>query len=98
MLRDGKGILLSLKSKPKEKMVSVKDLNTIFDLPEAVEFINREEKDSLMDPGLSRTIRRLARDLINVNINYNREKSSTLKQEALARQNPCTFRSPKANQ
>jgi putative nucleotidyltransferase with HDIG domain len=92
LMRDGKeGILLSLKSKPKERMVSVKDLNTIFDLPEAVEFINREEKDSLVDPGLSRAIRRLARDLINVNINYNREKSSTLKQEALAQAKSVYF-------
>jgi len=92
VLRDGKdGILLNVKSKPKEKMVPLKDLSTIFDLTESVEFINREEKDSLLDPGLSRAIRRLARDLINVNINYNREKSSTLKQEALAQAKPVYF-------
>jgi putative nucleotidyltransferase with HDIG domain len=92
LLRDGKeGILLSLKSKPKDKMVSIKDPAAVFDLAEAVEFINREEKDSLMDPGLSRAIRRLARDLINVNINFNREKSSTLKQEALAQAKQVYF-------
>lgn len=96
LLRDGKeGILLSLKSKPKDKMVSVKDLGTFYDLAEAVDRINREEKDTLMDPGLSRAIRRLARDLINVNINYSREKSSTLKQDALAQAKESYFTVPK---
>jgi cyclic-di-AMP phosphodiesterase PgpH len=92
LLRDGKdGILLSYKSKPKDKLGYLKDLNSIFDFSEAVKFISTREKDSLVDPGLSRAIRMLARDLINININYDREKSSTLKQEALAQAKPVYF-------
>jgi len=90
VMRDGKkGILLKIKSK--DKLEHLKDLATIFDLNEAVSFINIEDKDSARDPGVSRAIRRLAMDLINVNITYNREKTSALRQEALASVKPVYF-------
>ncbi|MBI5248647.1 MAG: HDIG domain-containing protein [Desulfomonile tiedjei] len=90
VVRDGKsGILLKLKNK--EKLEVQKDLSQIFDLKEAVNFINVEEKDPSRDSAVSRTIKRLAMDLVNVNITYNREKSALLKQEALASVKPVYF-------
>ncbi|MGO9121445.1 MAG: HD family phosphohydrolase [Desulfomonilaceae bacterium] len=95
VMRDGKrGILLKIKSK--DKLEHLKDLATIFDLNEAVSFINIEDKDSARDPGVSRAIRRLAMDLINVNITYNREKTSALRQEALASVKPVYFQIAKS--
>jgi cyclic-di-AMP phosphodiesterase PgpH len=83
LLRDGKqGILLKFKTK--DKLESLKDLTAIYDLAEAVHFIDTEENDTTSEPALEKIMRKLARDLINVNINYNREKSAALKQEALA--------------
>jgi membrane-associated HD superfamily phosphohydrolase len=90
VVRDGKyGILLKLKNK--EKLEVQKDLSQIFDLKEAVNFINTEERDPAKDSALSRTIKRLAMDLVNVNITYNRERSALLKQEALASVKPVYF-------
>jgi cyclic-di-AMP phosphodiesterase PgpH len=90
VLRDGKyGILLKLKNK--EKLEVQKDLSQIFDLKEAVNFINSEERDPAKDSALSRTLKRLAMDLINVNITFNRERSALLKQEALASVKPVYF-------
>lgn len=90
VMRDGKsGILLKLKNK--DKLEVLKDLSQIFDLKEAVNFINVEERDPSRDSAMSRTIRRLAMDLVNVNITYNRERSATLKQEALASVKPVYF-------
>ena len=83
VMRDGKtGILLW--SKSKQRFEPLKDLSSIFDLKEAVNFINAEEKSSTRDSALSRAIRRLAMDLINFNITYNRERSAAVKNEALA--------------
>jgi len=82
VMRDGKkGILLW--SKSKKKYEQKKDLSTIFDLKEAVNFINAEGSDSGGDTALSGSIRRLAMDLVNVNIAYSRERSAELKKEAL---------------
>jgi cyclic-di-AMP phosphodiesterase PgpH len=83
LMRDGKkGILLW--SKTKEKLEPLRDLSKIFDLKEAVNFINVEEQNSARDGALSKSIRRLAMDLVNVNITYNRERSAAVKREALA--------------
>jgi len=90
VMRHGKeGILLF--SKSKEQLEHKKDLSTIFDLKEAQNFINLEEQNPTRDTGLSRSIRRIATDLITVNIMYNREKSSALKKEALASVKPVYF-------
>ena len=90
VMRDGKrGILVKIKSK--DKLEHLKDLSSIFDLNEAVSFINIEDKDSGRDPAISRAIRRLAMDLINVNITYNREKTAALRQGALASVKPVYF-------
>ncbi len=83
LMRDGKqGILLKFKTR--DKLEPLKDLSSIYDLAEAIHFIDAEENDSTSDPALSKTIRKLARDLINVSIHYNKEKSEALKKEALA--------------
>lgn len=83
VMRDGKnGILLW--SKSKERLEPLKDLSSIFDLKEAVHFINAEEKSSTRDSALSRAIRELAMELINFNITYDRERSATVKNEAEA--------------
>ncbi len=90
LLRDGRqGILL--KTKSKDKLEPLKDLSAIFDLKEAVNFINVAESDPSTDSELSRAIRRIAMDLVNVNITYNREKSAALKQEALASEKKVYF-------
>jgi len=90
VIRDGKsGILLKLKNK--EKLEVQKDLSQIFDLKESVNFINVEERDPSRDSAVSRTVKRLAMDLVNVNITYNRERSALLKQEALASVKPVYF-------
>jgi len=92
LMRDGKrGILLRVKSREKEKLEPLKDLSGIFDLQEAFTFINQEEKDPSLDSALSRGIRRIAMDLVNVNITYNREKSAALRQEALNSVKPVYF-------
>ncbi len=97
LMRDGKqGILI--KASSKEKLELLKDLTGIYDLGEAVDFVNKEDKDSLRDPALSRTVRRLARDLINVNINFNREKSAALRQEALTQVKGVYFQVAKGEQ
>ncbi len=82
LMRDGRnGILLHLKSK--DKLEPLKDLSKIFDLDEAVHYINVEEKDTTTDAALSKAIRRIARDLINFNITYDRERSEEVKEDAL---------------
>lgn len=81
-MRDGrKGI--HLWSKSQQKLELLKDPSTLFDLKEATNFINVEDKSSTMDPALSKAIRRLAMDLINVNVTYNREQSAARRQAAL---------------
>jgi cyclic-di-AMP phosphodiesterase PgpH len=90
LMRDGRqGILVKIKSK--DKLEPVKDLSTIFDLKEAINFINVAESNPSTDTELSRAIRRIAMDLVNVNIQYNREKTAALKQEALASEKKVYF-------
>ena len=90
LMRDGRqGILLKIKSK--DKLEPLKDLAAIFDLKEAINFINIAENDPSTDSELSRAIRRTAMDLVNVNITYNREKTAALKQEALASEKKVYF-------
>ncbi len=90
------GILI--KTKSKEKLEPLKDLTTIYDLKEAVDLINAEEIDPSDDPVLSQAIRKIATDLINVNLTYNREKTSALRQEALASVKPVFFQVVKGEQ
>ncbi|MDQ7784514.1 MAG: HDIG domain-containing protein [Desulfomonilaceae bacterium] len=79
--RDGQhGILL--RSKSKQKLEPLRDLNAIYDLKQAVNFINNLENEPSRDTSYSRAIRQIAMDLVNVNITYNREESDKLKQEA----------------
>ncbi len=79
--RDGPhGIFL--RSKSKQKLEPLKDLTAIYDLKQAVNFINNLENEPSRDTSYSRAIRQIAMDLVNVNITYNREESDKLKQEA----------------
>lgn len=90
VMRDGKdGILLWVKSKA--KLEKLKDLSSIFDLKEAINYINSDEHGDVGDPAVARAIKRIAMDLINVNITYNRERSAALKQEAIASLKPVYF-------
>ncbi|MBI4966296.1 MAG: HDIG domain-containing protein [Desulfomonile tiedjei] len=90
VMRDGKrGILLHTKSK--DKLEPLKDLSNIVDLQEAFNSINVEEKDPSRDSALDRAIRRIGMDLVNVNITYNREKSASLRKEALDSVKPVYF-------
>lgn len=90
VLRDGKqGILVQAKSK--DKLEPLKDLSTLFDLKEAINFINVEEGDPSRDTALARAIRRVATSMINVNITYNRERTAAVKKEALASVKPVYF-------
>ncbi|MEW6349344.1 MAG: HDIG domain-containing metalloprotein [Thermodesulfobacteriota bacterium] len=80
--REGKkGILLWMKSR--DKLEPLNDLSTIFDLKEAANFINAEDKESLRNPEVASAIRRVAKDLIEVNIIFNRDRSAAVKKEAL---------------
>ncbi len=82
VMRDGKkGILLWTKSS--QKFEPLKDLRNIFDLREAMNYVQTQADESPDDTEVSQAIRRLAIDLININIVYNREKSATLRKEAL---------------
>ncbi len=97
LMRDAKhGILV--KTKSKDKLEPLKDLSTIYDLKEAVDLINQEEIDPSDDSVLSQAIRKIATDLINVNLTYNREKTSALRQEALASVKPVFFQVSKGEQ
>jgi cyclic-di-AMP phosphodiesterase PgpH len=94
VMRDGKkGILLRPKSKYKREFV--KDPSSILDLKEAENFINQSEEVKGGDPPrdvlLSRAVARLAKDLINVNISYNRDKSAAQRETALASVKPVSF-------
>lgn len=90
VLRDGKqGILVQTKSK--DKLEPLKDLSILFDLKEAINFINVEEGDPTRDTAMARALRRIATSLVNVNITYNRERSSNVKKEALASVKPVYF-------
>ena len=90
LLRDGKqGILI--RSKSKEKLEPLKDVSSLYDLKEAMEKINDEERDTSDDTSLTEAIRKIATDLINVNLTYNREKTAALRQEALASVKPVYF-------
>ncbi len=90
LLRDGKqGILV--RSKSKEKLEALKDVSALYDLREAMEKINHEERDTTEDTALSEAIRKIATDLINVNLTFNREKTAALRQEALASVKPVYF-------
>ncbi|MGD9819626.1 MAG: hypothetical protein AB7V04_13140, partial [Desulfomonilaceae bacterium] len=97
LLRDAKqGILI--KTKSKDKLEPLKDLSTIYDLKEAVDLINAEEIDPSDDSFLNQAIRKIATDLINVNLTYNREKTQALRQEALASVKPVYFQVAKGEQ
>ncbi len=88
--RDGKkGILLRLKSK--DKLEPLNDLSTIFDLKEAANFVNAEDKGSSRNPEVTSAIRRVAKDLIDVNIVYNRDRSTEVRTEALNSVKPVSF-------
>ncbi len=88
--RDGKqGILLFIKSS--KKLEPLKDISSILDLHEAFELIDTDDRDFSRDPALSLSIRQIAKDLIYVNITYNRVKSEALKSEALATVKPVFF-------
>lgn len=88
--RDGKqGILLFTKSS--KKLEPLKDISSILDLHEAFELIDTDDRDYSRDPALSLSIRQIAKDLIYVNITYNRVKSEALKSEALATVKPVFF-------
>jgi putative nucleotidyltransferase with HDIG domain len=90
LLRDGKqGILI--RSKSKEKLEPLKDVSALYDLREAMDKINNEERDATGDTALSEAIRKIATDLINVNLTFNREKTAVLRQEALASVKPVYF-------
>lgn len=90
VMRDGKqGILVQTRSK--DKLEPLKDLSTLFDLKEAINFINVEEGDPARDTALARAVRRIATSMINVNITYNRERSAAVKKEALASVKPVYF-------
>ena len=90
LLRDGKqGILV--RSKSKEKLEPLKDVAALYDLREAMAKINEQEGDTAEDTELSEAIKKIATDLINVNLTYNREKTSSLRQEALASVKPVYF-------
>jgi putative nucleotidyltransferase with HDIG domain len=90
VMRDGKrGILLYIKSK--EKLEPLKDLSNIVDLQEAFNSINVEDKYASRDSALDRAIRRIAMDLVNVNIIYDRERSASLRKQALDSVKPVYF-------
>ena len=88
--RDGKqGVLLFTKSS--KKLEPLKDISSIIDLNEAFEMIDTDDRDYTRDQALSLSIRQIAKDLIYVNITYNRAKSEALKSEALATVKPVFF-------
>lgn len=90
VMRDGKqGILLLPKSS--KRLEPVKDLSVILDLHEAFDLIDAEDRDFVRDRSLSLAIRQTAKDLVYVNMAYNREKSDSLKTEALASVKPVFF-------
>lgn len=68
----------------------MKDLSTVFDLKEAYNYITLEQNPE-RDTGLSRSVRQIALDLINMNITYDRERSAKVKREALANVKPVYF-------
>lgn len=90
VMRDGKNGILML-TKSTRKLEPLKDLSAILDLHEAFVFIEEEERDDLRDTALSTAIQQIARDLIYVNISYNRTRSEALKTEALASVKPVFF-------
>lgn len=97
LMRDAKqGILI--KTKSKDKLEPLKDLSTIYDLKEAVDLINAEDVDPYDDAVITQSIRKIATDLINVNLTYNREKTTALRQEALASVKPVFFQVIKGEQ
>jgi cyclic-di-AMP phosphodiesterase PgpH len=82
-MKEGKlGILL--RSKSKDKLEPLKDLTAIYDLKESYSSINLDDRETPLDPAVSRTLRQIAMDLVNINVTYNREKSDALKREAEA--------------
>ena len=92
LMRDGRqGILLKYKSK--DKLEPLKDLSTIFDLKEAINYINVAENDPSTDSELSRAIRRVAMDLVNVNITFNRERVPHSNKRRLPQKRKSFFRS-----
>lgn len=88
--RDGKSGIL-FRTKTKDKLELLKDLTSIYDLKEAIAFINEPENDPAPQTAYSRAVRQLAMDLINVNIAYNREETARLKEQALASVKPVYF-------
>jgi len=90
IMREGKrGILLHTKSK--DKLEPLKDLSNIVDWKEALNSINQEEKDPSRDSAVDRSIRRIAMDLVDVNIIYDRERSAAQRKEALDSVKPVYF-------
>jgi cyclic-di-AMP phosphodiesterase PgpH len=94
VIRDGSGGIL-LRSKHKDKMELLKDPSSLFDLKEAETYVNSgdnfQNTDPFSDPVISRAISKVASNLINVNITYNRAMTASVKQEALASAKPVYF-------
>lgn len=86
-----RGIVLSLKSKKGEELEPLKDKQAFYDLSEAMKYITPDEEALAKASDRDRLIRRLAKDILAVNVTFNRDKTEATKQEALKRVKPEYF-------
>lgn len=86
-----RGIVLSLKSKRGQEPEQLKDKQAFYDLSEAMKYITPDEEALAKASDRDRLIRRLAKDILTINVGFNRDKTEATKQEALKRVKPEYF-------
>jgi cyclic-di-AMP phosphodiesterase PgpH len=88
--KDGnQGVLLRTKSTGRFHLL--RNFSNMLDVTDAISYINSWKNDPVQDNALSRAIRLMAMDLVDVNVTYDPQQSLSVRQAALVSEKPEYF-------